>query len=255
MSPIACIFFQVSQNLWNIVLALSFCHFSFLFHGYFFLLLLFFCWGSVVFRIFSWGISQYIDPCLHLLRDAAHVEKVAQIRVLLDVLGDECEQAGGGRRLCRRLQPGANPLLPEDSVYDPVHYSIRLRRKQWRQNIVEDVSISDSYLVYILSGILEVHRKKYVPTISFLKNFIICQYCGSGFMGSLNPYRLRNPKPGSGSRRAKMTHKKRIKVNKFPFLSAGCSLLSAEGFFSCSFDLYESLEISKLQFLINKKNL
>jgi hypothetical protein len=58
---------------------------------------------------------------LHLLRNGAHVEQVAQIGVLLDILGDECEQAGGGRRLCRRLQPGANPLLPEDSVSDSVH--------------------------------------------------------------------------------------------------------------------------------------
>jgi hypothetical protein len=55
---------------------------------------------------------------------------------------------------------------------------------------------------------------------------------------------------GSGSRRAKMTHKNRKKVTKVT--STGCSLRSAEGF-SCSFDvLYEGLGISKLQFLIKK---
>jgi|688.fasta_scaffold604224_1 hypothetical protein len=42
-----------------------------------------------------------------------------------------------------------------------------------------------------------------------------------------------------------MTHKHK-KVNEFHFLSAQCSLLSAEGF-SCS------LDIGKLQFLIKKR--
>jgi hypothetical protein len=57
---------------------------------------------------------------------------------------------------------------------------------------------------------------------------------------------------GSGSRRAKKTHKNRKKSRIFMFLSTGCSLLRAEGF-SCSFGLlYEGLGISKLQFLIKK---
>ncbi len=57
---------------------------------------------------------------------------------------------------------------------------------------------------------------------------------------------------GSGSRRAKMTHKKRRKWRNFLFWIAGCSLLRAEGF-SCSLGvLYRSLGISKLQFLFNK---
>ncbi len=66
------------------------------------------------------------------------------------------------------------------------------------------------------------------------------QCCRSGF----------NEVPGSGSRRAKMTHKK--KFRNFIFWSVGCFLLRAEGF-SCSLDvLYEGLRISKLQFLIKK---
>jgi hypothetical protein len=59
---------------------------------------------------------------------------------------------------------------------------------------------------------------------------------------------------GSGSRRAKMTHKLK-KLRNVMFSSAGCSLLRAEGF-SCSLDiLYEGLGngTSKLQFLIYKK--
>jgi hypothetical protein len=56
---------------------------------------------------------------------------------------------------------------------------------------------------------------------------------------------------GSGSRRAKMTHKNRKKYRIFLFRSAGCSLLRAEGGFSCSLGvLYGGLGISKLQFLI-----
>jgi hypothetical protein len=59
---------------------------------------------------------------------------------------------------------------------------------------------------------------------------------------------------GSGSRRVKTTHKILNKnLRKFMLWSAGCSLLSAEGF--CSLDvLYEGLNISKLpvQFLIKK---
>ncbi len=57
---------------------------------------------------------------------------------------------------------------------------------------------------------------------------------GSGFNGV----------SGSGSRRAKMTHKNRRMSINFIFWSAGCSLLRAEGW---------GLGISKLQFLIKKK--
>jgi len=57
---------------------------------------------------------------------------------------------------------------------------------------------------------------------------------------------------GSGSRRAKMTHKNRKKSRIFMFLSTGCSLLRAEGF-SCSLGvLYGGLGISKLQFFFKK---
>jgi hypothetical protein len=51
---------------------------------------------------------------------------------------------------------------------------------------------------------------------------------------------------GSGSRRAKMTHRHRKKLTNLIFLSGGWSLLRAEGF-SCS------LDISKQKFLIKKK--
>jgi hypothetical protein len=52
---------------------------------------------------------------------------------------------------------------------------------------------------------------------------------------------------GSGCRRAKMTHKNKTKLINFIFISAGCSLLRAEGF-SCSLEvLYGDLGISKLQ--------
>jgi hypothetical protein len=59
-------------------------------------------------------------------------------------------------------------------------------------------------------------------------------------------------KCGSGSRRAKITHKNRKKFRIFMFLSTGCSLLRAEGF-SCSLGvLCGGLGISKLHFLIKK---
>ncbi len=49
-----------------------------------------------------------------------------------------------------------------------------------------------------------------------------------------------------------MTHKNRKKYRNFMFLSAGFSLMRAEGF-SCSLDvLYEGLGMSKWQFVINK---
>jgi hypothetical protein len=57
---------------------------------------------------------------------------------------------------------------------------------------------------------------------------------------------------GSGSRRAKKTHKNKKKSRIVMFLSTGCSLLRAEGF-SCSLGvLYGGQGISKLQFLIKK---
>jgi hypothetical protein len=57
---------------------------------------------------------------------------------------------------------------------------------------------------------------------------------------------------GSGSRGAKMAHKNRKKSRIFMFLSTGCSLLRAKGFFCSLGVLYGSLGISKLQFLIKK---
>jgi hypothetical protein len=55
-----------------------------------------------------------------------------------------------------------------------------------------------------------------------------------------------DPYSESGSKRAKMTHKSRKKIRNLMFLSAGCSLLRAEGFF-CNLDvLYRDLEIGKL---------
>jgi hypothetical protein len=54
-------------------------------------------------------------------------------------------------------------------------------------------------------------------------------------MGFLDP--VSQSRSGSGSRRAKMSHKHRKKkVNKFHFLRAVCSLLRAKGF-SCSLDV------------------
>jgi hypothetical protein len=59
----------------------------------------------------------------------------------------------------------------------------------------------------------------------------------------LDPYS--ESRSGSGSRRAKMTHKSRKKLRNFMVWSAGCSLLRAEGFF-CSLDvLYGGLGIGK----------
>ncbi len=77
---------------------------------------------------------------------------------------------------------------------------------------------------------------------------------GSG----LDPYSIGpvNPDPdsesGSGSRRAKMTHKSRKNLEKFMLWSVGWPLLRAEVFF-CNLDiLYGGLGIGKLQFLIKK---
>jgi hypothetical protein len=59
---------------------------------------------------------------------------------------------------------------------------------------------------------------------------------------------------GSGSTRAKMTHKNRKKVIMHYFnlsTGSGCSLLRAEGFFVAWTSFMESSR-SKLQFLINK---
>ena len=74
------------------------------------------------------------------------------------------------------------------------------------------------------------------------------------FFGVIFALLDRDPDPqyvcgsGSGSRKAKMTHKNRKKSRIF----IGCSLLRAEGF-SCSLGvLYGGLGISKLQFLIKK---
>jgi len=49
-----------------------------------------------------------------------------------------------------------------------------------------------------------------------------------------------------------VTHKNRKKSRIFMFLSTGCSLLRAEGFFCSLGVLYGGLGKSKLQFLIKK---
>jgi hypothetical protein len=72
------------------------------------------------------------------------------------------------------------------------------------------------------------------------------QCCGSGYGF--------NGVPGSGSRRAKISRKNIKKLINFIFSSAGCSLFRAEGF-SCSLDVLDvGLGISKLYFLIQKRN-
>ncbi len=69
-----------------------------------------------------------------------------------------------------------------------------------------------------------------------------------------DPDSIRSVDPsGSGSRRAKMTHKSRKKLRYFMFSSAGCFLLRAEGFF-CSLDVLSGgLGIGKLYFFIKIK--
>jgi hypothetical protein len=56
---------------------------------------------------------------------------------------------------------------------------------------------------------------------------------------------IRIRKSGSGSRRAKMTHKSRKKLKNFMFSSVGWPLLRAEGFFSNLDVLYGGLGIGK----------
>ncbi len=56
---------------------------------------------------------------------------------------------------------------------------------------------------------------------------------------------------GSGSRRAKMTHKNRKRLINFIFWSASCFLLRSGGFSYRLDVLYVGLGISKLQFLFN----
>jgi hypothetical protein len=78
------------------------------------------------------------------------------------------------------------------------------------------------------------------------------KFCPKICVSDLEPDPLSSvdPESGSGSSRAKMTHKNRRKLINFMFLSAGCYLLRSEGY-SCSLDvLYGGLWISKLQFLI-----
>jgi hypothetical protein len=58
-------------------------------------------------------------------------------------------------------------------------------------------------------------------------------------IGSVDP----DSESGSGSRRAKMTHKSRKKLKNLMFLSVGWPLLRAEGFFSNLDVLYRGLGI------------
>ncbi len=58
--------------------------------------------------------------------------------------------------------------------------------------------------------------------------FIQCCGSESGLTGSLDPYPDSQSGSGYGSRRAKMTHKRRKKLKNFIFRSAQCSLLRAE---------------------------
>ncbi len=83
------------------------------------------------------------------------------------------------------------------------------------------------------------------------------QVIGSGSVRSVDPDSVRSVDPdpfsesGSGSRRAKMTHKRRRKkFRNFMFWSAGCSLLRAEGFFCHLNVFYGGLGIGKLYFLM-----
>jgi hypothetical protein len=68
-------------------------------------------------------------------------------------------------------------------------------------------------------------------------------------IGSVDP----DSESGSGSRRAKMTHKSRKKYKNFMFSSVKWPLLRSEGFFSNLDVLYGGLGIGKLYFLIIKK--
>ncbi len=60
-----------------------------------------------------------------------------------------------------------------------------------------------------------------------------CGFQGCWYRSVSGSALIWHPGSGSGSRRAKMTHKNRKKYRIFMFWSAGCSLLRAEGF-SCS---------------------
>ncbi len=100
-----------------------------------------------------------------------------------------------------------------------------------------------SELCRLHSGCVSVTKKCVCVEFTFS---LYKQDCGSGS----GPY----SESGSGSRRAKMTHKSK-KIRNIMFWSVGGSLLRAEGFF-CNLDvLCEGLGIGKLLFLIqNIKN-
>jgi hypothetical protein len=75
-------------------------------------------------------------------------------------------------------------------------------------------------------------------------------------IGSVDPDQESESVSGSGSRRAKMTHKSRqyfVKVHVFKCW-IGWPLLRTEGFFYNLDILYGGLGIGKLQFSIKKKN-
>jgi hypothetical protein len=86
----------------------------------------------------------------------------------------------------------------------------------------------------------------------------VLRYPGTGRLDPdsirfLDPCPDPDSQSGSGSWRAKITHKNRKKLTNLIFLSAGCSLLRAEGFSSSLDVLYGGLGIGKLQFLISKR--
>jgi hypothetical protein len=87
--------------------------------------------------------------------------------------------------------------------------------------------------VYVLTG-------SYYKYINLKGKNKKIQGCGSG--SQLDPDSIGSVDPdpysesGSGSRRAKATHKSRKNLRNFMFLSAECSFLRAEGFF-CNLDV------------------
>jgi hypothetical protein len=77
------------------------------------------------------------------------------------------------------------------------------------------------------------------------------QFCGSGLACIRIDFSRLDPDPGPGGQKLPTKIEKNSEISCF-FLSAGCSLLGAEGF-SCSLDvLHGDFGMNKLQFLIQK---